>query len=96
MNADHATQLAIVAIDLKDVILVVEVISLKPLQELANNALVDVFIVLIMIIVDAVLVDTGQMNMFASHAQLDVHFAGLLLIVILVFVDGTLINAVIV
>lgn len=96
MNADHATQLAIVAIDLKDVILVVEVISLKPLQELANNALVDVFIVLIMIIVDAVLVDTGQMNMFASHAQLDVYFAGLLLIVILVFVDGTLINAVIV
>lgn len=87
------TQLVIVVIDLANVTLVVEVISLKLLQDFASNALVDVLVVLIMIIVDAVLLDSGQMNMFASHARLDVLFAGLLLIAILVFVDGTLINA---
>jgi hypothetical protein len=94
MNVDDATQLAIVAIELKDVTLVVEVISLNSIQENVSNALVDVSVVLTTIIVGVVLLVTGQMNMFASHAHLNAHFAGLLLIVILVFADGTLINAV--
>lgn len=93
MNVDNATQLVIVAIELKDVILVVDAISLNQSQELAAHALMDVSVVLIMIIADAVLLDTGQTNMFASNAHLNAHFAGLLLIAMLVFVDGTLINA---
>ena len=96
MNVAYAIQHATVVIGLANVILVVEAISLIQSQKFAKDVLVDVSAVLILSIVDAVPLDTGQMNMFASSVLLNVLFAGQLLIVIHVFVDGILINAAVV
>lgn len=87
------TQHVIAVIGLASVTLVVDVSILTPQQNSVDLALQDVSVVLIKSIADAVLLVSGQMNIFANHAHLDVLFAGLQLIATLVLLDGILINA---